>query len=182
MEPYLQGIVEQILAVVKKENSELLNFAENEINSELGIFHMPELAFAYQCGKQVMLHAEKIFGENIPKWGREIGLGNGGLTDLVFIFNDGKKIAIEFKMRTTGEAYIRDIDKLSKIKDVNITRILVAVIDAFAKEPLSDGRVMEIDNDDRSVKLGPIKVLETKQSWYKREVSAVVGIWKIKPA
>ena len=180
MERYIQNITDEIVQVAKEENRKLLTIANHESNSKLGIFHMPELAFAYECGKQIMQNANEIFEENIPEWCRESVLDkNAGPTDLVFAFDDGQKIAIEFKMRDTGDAYTRDLEKLSNIKDNNITRIFCAIVDTMEKDLPYDGRVTKINDDLRTEKLY-MNSIKTKQTWYESEVYALIGIWKIR--
>jgi len=178
MKKYINEINKQILEVAEKENKQLMQIANSDLNSELGIFHMPELAFAYECGKQIMQNANNIFENNIPQWCREFDLGNGGPSDLVFNFNDGYKIVIEFKMRDTAEAYLRDLAKLSKLNDEKIIKLFCAVIDVFPKDLENDGRVKKIDTDLRTKKL-VIKSFNTNQRWYKSEVHALIGIWKV---
>ncbi|RLA84606.1 MAG: hypothetical protein DRG78_00880 [Epsilonproteobacteria bacterium] len=179
MDKYIKNIIEKIIAVAKKENKQLLQIANNDLNTELGIFHMPELAFAYECGKQIMQNPNDIFGENIPQWSRELDLGNGGPSDLVFVFNNGYKIVIEFKMRDTADAYINDLDKLSELIDTKIIKLFCAVIDVFPKDLENDGRVKKINDDKRTANLELVS-FKTNQTWYKSEVHALVGIWKVK--
>jgi len=182
-ETYIKRCIEKIEGVVIKENKLLSKIAEsdttNNLNKDIGIFHMPELAFAYECGKNIMLDANNIFDGNIPKWHRELDLGNGGPSDLVFEFKDKSKIVIEFKMRDTIEAYISDLKKLSKLQDEKTVKLFCAVIDVFANTSEKDGRVVKINNDKRTKK-PYIKLFETRQAWYKKEVKALVGIWEVK--
>ena len=185
MEKYIENIATKIVEVAEKENQALMTIAKSGLNSKIGIFHMPELAFAYECGKQIMQDAKEIFGDNIPQWCRELVLDKKvGPTDLVFVFNDGQKIAIEFKMRDTGDAYHKDLLKLSNIKDHNVTRIFCAIIDTFEKDLQDDGRVIKINdfNEESSFKVksvGDLKSFKTNQTWYANNVSALVGIWKL---
>ena len=51
MEKYIENIASKIIEVVEKENQQLMTIAKSGANSKIGIFHMPELAFAYECGK-----------------------------------------------------------------------------------------------------------------------------------
>ena len=180
METYIENIARKIVEVAEKENQQLMAIAKSGANPKIGIFHMPELAFAYECGKQIMQDVNKIFGDNIPEWSREKKLENGGLTDLIFAFDDGQKIAIEFKMRGTGTAYLDDLDKLSKLKDAKTTKIFCAIIDTFKKDLRHDGRVIEINDDSRTEKNLYLVSFATNQTWYESDVSALVGIWKIK--
>jgi len=178
MERYIDSIINEIVEVAQNENQELMKIANNDLNSELGIFHMPELAFAYQCGKQIMKNSNNIFEENIPQWCREFDLGNGGPSDLVFNFANGYKIVIEFKMRDTADAYLSDLTKLSKLQDEKIIKLFCAVIDVFPKNLENDGRVKKINTDSRTKEL-IVKLFNTNQTWYKSEIQALVGIWKV---
>lgn len=178
MERYIDSIINKIVEVAKNENQELMQIANNDLNSELGIFHMPELAFAYECGKQIMKKPNNIFEENIPQWCREFDLGNGGPSDLVFNFANGYKIVIEFKMRDTADAYLSDLTKLSKLQDEKTVKLFCAVIDTMKKDLPFDGRVTKI-NDDKRTKNLYLDSFKTNQTWYKSEVHALVGIWKV---
>ena len=95
----VEEISKKICLIAEKENTEL-----SKISNE-GIFHMPELAFAYLCGKEIMRDKEIYFGDSEVKWIREFDFGNGGPTDLIFEINGNEKIAIEFKLRDTTQAY-----------------------------------------------------------------------------
>ena len=178
MEKYIDNIRRKIVEVAKKENNELIKIADSNLNSELGIFHMPELAFAYECGKKIMQDSDNIFGDNTPKWCRELKLDNRGPSDLVFQFKDESKIVIEFKMRDTVDAYISDVDKLSKLQDRKIVKLFCAVIDTMKKDLPFDGRVKKI-NDDKRTETLYLDSFKTNQTWYKSEIHALVGIWKI---
>jgi len=167
-------ISQVIVNVAIQENSTLSSLVKE------GIFYMPELAFAYDCGKAIMAKSKSIFGDNTPTWLREVGLENGGPTDLVFEFNDGKKIAIEFKLRDTSHAYIRDIKKLSELKDNNTLRIFCALIDVFTDKLPDDGRQKAIED------LKEYKVIEilketfpTKSYGYVSPMSCVVALWTV---
>ena len=179
MEKTLYEIANKIVEVAEEENKQLMELPGSS-KQNLGIFHMPELAFAYECGKQIMKNAKNIFhNDNIPSWQREISLGNGGPSDLVFEFQDGYKIVIEFKMRDTIDAYLGDLSKLSKLEDSRTSKLFCAIVDVFQKDLDNDGRVSRINNDPRTEKL-KIKSFYTKQTWYKSDVYALTGIWKVK--
>jgi len=178
MKKYIEGIADKIIKVAREENKQLMEIADNSLNQDLGIFNMPELAFAYECGKQIMQNANVLFGKNIPQWSRELNLGNGGPSDLVFNFNDGNQIVIEFKMRDTADAYFSDLNKLSELKDEKIIKLFCAVIDVFPKDLKNDGRVTKVNNDEKTKAIA-IDSFKTNQSWYTSEVHALVGIWKV---
>jgi hypothetical protein len=184
MERYIEGITKKIVEVAKNENKELMQISNNDLNSELGVFHMPELAFAYECGKQIMQNANNIFGENIPQWCRELNLGNGGPSDLVFIFNDGYKIVIEFKMINDKYAYRKDLEKLSEL-DGKVYKIFCALIDINKKEldndNIIDGRVMDI-NQYITKNLYKTKILKDnlfKTNHSRTHMYCYVGIWQL---
>ena len=180
MEKYIENIAKKIIEVAEEENKQLMAIAKSGANAKIGIFHMPELAFVYECGKQIMQNSNEIFGDNIPEWCRELGLGNGGLTDLVFAFNDGQKIAIEFKMINDKYEYRRDLDKLSKL-DKNTVKIFCALVDINKKEldgdNITDGRITYIEEGNKSYSITPIrkKLFETKNS--RANMFGYVGIW-----
>ncbi len=178
MKRYTQNIVDKIVQVAKEENKQLLDIAKNDLNSKIGIFHMPELAFAYECGKQIMQNANEIFESNIPKWCREAPLKDAGPSDLVFEFSDNTKIVIEFKMRGKGPAYIRDINKLEKLVDKKYIKLFCAIVDTFTEKLPYDGRIETVDDDERTEQLY-LNSFKTNQTWYESEVYGLVGIWKV---
>ena len=159
--------------------------AENEDNilSELageGIFHMPELAFAYDCGKAIIEKSSKIFGTNKVKWNREIDLGNGGPTDLVLTINNSYRVAIEFKMRDTSTAYENDIKKLAKLNDKETIKIFCALVDVLEKDRNDDGRQAHIENLQGHI-VSPIHKVsfKTNQNWYKSPVFCYACVWSV---
>jgi len=175
-ETYLIKIAETIGKVAEQEDTELKEFNE-------GIFHMPELAFAYKCGKQIMKNSDMIFGDIKPKWKREVDLGNGGPTDLVFEFDNDRKIAIEFKMRDTRHSYKRDLEKLAKLNDKNTVRIFCALIDVSNKDLPDDGRQKYVEEFDgmevRSLNEPKVSFEINQDRYPSLLVSCVVGVWSV---
>lgn len=170
----VKNLARLITNVAIKENQTL------SLIPKLGIFHMPELAFAYECGKAAMLDSENVFGNDIPTWVREKDLGNGGPTDLLFEFDNGKRIAIEFKIRDTVSSYKKDIEKLSKLPDVDTIKIFCALIDVFDKKLPDDGRQAELEKaSGNEVHVVSKTIISTSQDWYKSPTSCVVCIWSI---
>ncbi len=170
----IDNLAKLITEVAKKENDVLSGIPD------LGIFHMPELAFAYECGKAAMLNSAEIFGHNTPIWVREKDLGNGGPTDLLFEFNDGNKIAIEFKLRDNSDSYKKDVVKLSKLPDENTIKIFCALIDVFDKKLPDDGRQEEVEaNSGHQIKVISKSSFPTKQNWYQTPTSCVVCLWLV---
>lgn len=146
-----------------------------------GIFFMPELAFAYACGKAVLANAGSIFPSDNPAWGREVDLGAGGPSDLVLMLPSNKRIVVEFKMRDTVTSYLADIAKLSRIDDDNVARIFCVLLDAFTKE-LPDNRVASIQEMSPvplTPLMEPFQTFPTQQNRYKGEISCVIAVWAI---
>ncbi len=101
-----------ILDVAQKENKILME------QHGKGIFFMPELAFAYLCGKSIMKNQTEIFGKADYRWVREKEYKNYGIADLVFeaLDDSSPEVVIEFKMDDTSHKYLRDIKKLRSLK------------------------------------------------------------------
>lgn len=174
----MQRIGQAIASVAMREDADL-----NSISGE-GIFHMPELAFAYACGKAIMARSSEIFGEAIPKWRREANLGNGGPTDLVFEYADGTRIAIEFKLRSSGLAYQQDIAKLLRLDPTTHCTAFCALVDTFTTQLPDDGRIGSVESYDKArvvSLLEPKPSFPSRQSWYTNDVCCVVGFWSVAP-
>lgn len=170
----IQDEIAQVIVSVAKNEDSLLSKIANQ-----GIFHMPELAFVYECGKQIMLNSEKIFGKNHVVWIREKDLGNGGPTDLVFELDNGYMVAIEFKLRDTSHSYIRDVNKLSKLSEKTL-KLFCALIDVFDSKLPDDGRQSALENHpDANVKQVKKQYFSTKQNWYDSPTSCHVCVWTI---
>ena len=59
-----------------------------------------------------------------------------------------------------------------------IVKLFCAVIDTMKKDLPFDGRVKKI-NDDKRTETLYLDSFKTNQTWYKSEIHALVGIWKI---
>ena len=106
-----------------------------------GIFFMPELAFVFECGIEIMKKKYDIFRHmnTFPEMKREENLGNGGPSDLIFDFGNSK-IIIEFKMIYKEDDYHRDIKKLKKL-DNSYTKLFCALTDVTLKDIDICGRI-----------------------------------------
>ncbi|WP_036800865.1 hypothetical protein [Photobacterium marinum] len=173
MHEYEMKIAEAIYQTAIKYDRDLSQEADE------GIFFMPELAFVFQCGLEIMRKRNSIFGNSKVEWLREINLGNGGPCDLAFIINDSHKIVLEFKLRNTSTSYLRDIEKLSKLSPVSHTRLFCALIDVFQEQP-QDGRLVYLNTHSPT----PLKKIfcssfPTKTSYYQKPISCQVMVWKL---
>jgi hypothetical protein len=172
----LKKIGEQVYDVAVKEDLSLLE------SSGKGIFFVPELAFAYLCGKSIMENRKKIFGDLDAVWTREVNLGSDGPTDMVIELSSGISIAIEFKLRDTATAYVKDLEKLSRLSGDQYIKTFCALIDTFTKSLPGDGRIAAIESIKPNYKVESIlkpNPFATKQDWYAGEVSCVVGFWEV---
>lgn len=181
-----EKIAYMIGEMAKTENMELMYITEEK----QGIFHMPELAFAYACGKTIMKHRLVVFDTSEVTWHRERSF-NSGPVDLVFECKD-QIFAIEFKMRNTADAYKADIAKLAALEikpdHKQLSRIFCALVDVFEKcENNDDGRLNAIDEYDiqtdeydiQTERLCESVVIPTVQDWYIQPTSCVVGVWSV---
>ncbi|MFD2175974.1 hypothetical protein [Veronia pacifica] len=171
----IEKIADIICQTARDEDIELSELA-NE-----GIFWMPELAFVYQCGKNIIREAESVFGTSEVIWCREKNYGNGGPTDLAFELPNGELLAIEFKLRATTTAYEGDVKKLCRISRPQTTRLFCALVDVFESVITGDdGRQKHIETLP-GYRVTPIKKLSfsTKQNWYKSPVKCVACVWSV---
>lgn len=104
-------LFETIVEVAKNENEELTQkFGK-------GIYFMPELAFAYLCGKSIMMKQNTIFNGAEYSWVREKEYKRYGVADLVLETKTyNPEIVIEFKMDDTYHNYLKDVEKLRSLK------------------------------------------------------------------
>lgn len=100
----------------------ILDFAKSENdflreNFQKGIFHMPELGFAYEAGKRIAVWMNQHYGSSEYIWVREKTLSKEGPTDLVFETTrlGQPNYAIEFKLDNTYHSYTSDIRKLNRL-------------------------------------------------------------------
>ena len=131
-----------------EENKELLKLTENG----MGLKKMPELAFAYECGKAIFRNRKTILNSSDYTWERELVIEKGlGPSDLVFLSEDSHlpHYVIEFKLDDTWHKYKADIKKLKEIKDENCVNIFC-----------SFKHVFKYGNTDQSI--GFIEILQTE--------------------
>lgn len=176
----LQDIAQIFSDVAYEEDKWLFNKYEE------GIFFMPELAYAYACGKAVMEKKMEIFGQKKIKWIREEKIGEGGPSDLIFdLPDDDVKIVVEFKMRSRDDSYLADIKKLIHLKGTKYVRIFCALVDRLTKDNKPDLRIVNLVQSAASEfitlrpLIEPFPEFPTKQHWYVGETNCVVGVWHV---
>jgi hypothetical protein len=149
-----------------------------------GIFFMPELAFAYEVGKEIYFNRKSIlFNENYV-WKREGKVGQGyGIADLIFENKNDLKdtIVIEFKVLNKEGEFERDIIKLQKLPD-HYLRLFCALEDIFVKDsnmPTSR-RIFRVS--ERHSGLKPIvkePFFFSTASNYQQPVFCSVELWRV---
>ena len=111
---HISRIAREFLGIAIKNDS-LLKRVNNT-----GIFFMPEIAFAYECGIFIAMNKSGMIESNEHHWLREKNLGLGPI-DCLFLSEDkkGQSLVIEFKMDDTIQAYAKDIEKLHKLNSAD---------------------------------------------------------------
>lgn len=114
-----------------KENDELINL------TKYGLKKMPELAFAYQCGKEIFRLRNIILNSSDYTWEREYTInGCTGPSDVVFLNEDGNlpNYVIEFKLDATSYKYSDDIEKLKNIKEEKWVKLFCSFKHVFIED------------------------------------------------
>ena len=159
---------------------------ENELKAITGegVFFAPELYIGFRISKAIYLNRKNIFGDENVKWHREIKEGDSGPSDIVFQIPEEKDIkknktimVIELKLRSTYDAYKRDIMKLQRIKEVPYKYFCV-LLDSFIED--NDERVKNLYNIE-GVNLVQIdhRFFKTKQDWYASQVYCNLNLIKV---
>ncbi len=178
---HLHSITDNIYSViknvVKREESELKTLCNKSI------FSMPEIALAYEIGKQIYINRELIFGCKDVEWMREISHNNEcGPSDLSFEIEleTGNFIywTIEFKVAGKKQDYLADIQKLKKLPK-NHEGLFCAVMDSWPDKP--DVRA-ELFRDKKLVDKIYRETLkfETTSHKYQNQILTVVGFGRAK--
>ena len=119
----------ELIAIVSKETIINEEFELKNIASK-GIFYMPEIAFAYQVGKNIMKAPTAIAEGWI--WDRETTLqGYDGIADIVISLPNNHKIIVEFKMVDKIGKYEADIWRLRDTAG-DYTKTFCVLIDTFS--------------------------------------------------
>ncbi len=168
--------IAKVFAKVAEEEDALLSRL-----CDKGIFSMPELAYAYDCGKAVMTDAKGIFGETTVTWRREEKVGLGGPCDLRFELSSGSHIFVEFKVRSTSDKYLADVKKLKELKITDGDfRIFCALSDKFTNEDI-DRRLRTFEEEAREANCkltrlhDPFPQFETRPG----KLDCVVAVWLV---
>lgn len=138
----------------------------------------PELHIAFECEKEIMTNRQEIWGQKSFDWIRERKFKNYGYADLVFE-SDSTKYIIEFKVLQTIDAYIKDIEKLKKLKTQNFEKMFCAIL-CFFKHQKNEhiNKLAELYGNEIKLilKTPPI---ETWGMSYTKKIYYSTVIWKI---
>lgn len=171
---FIELLREKIIEVAENEDKEL-----ERLCSE-GIFFVPELAFAYLVGKEIM--KSDVAKENKLELIREQKISSDyGIADLVLKGEGLKTIVVEFKMQAKDVNYIGDIKKLQKINE-DYEKIFCALIDVFPDALESDGRIIKLEETFKGEieRIGYFYHFPTKYSYYQKTTHCLIGIWRVK--
>jgi hypothetical protein len=155
----------------------------DDINKDLcetndtGIYFAPELYVAFRLGQEIMRSRFKVFGTENVEWLREINLGNGGPSDIVFNTHDGMYIVIELKLRNNYDAYKADIEKLKKLPD-NYCKYFCVLLDSFSDS--TDDRLIKLKKHygDSLRGLGHHS-FKTWNNWYSKQIFCHLKLYRI---
>ncbi len=174
MSPILTNIANTIVDVARSEDLLLRRVGQ-------GIFFVPELAFVHAVGRAIASKALEIFGTTEVKWMPETALKAGVRTDLVFEVREQPTYAFEFKCGGKGEAYVADIKKLAALPVERYERVFCALIDAWPENISTDPRIRAVENSGVPVHrlVEHFDFFSPLNARYKKQVSCVVGIWRV---
>jgi hypothetical protein len=149
-----------------------------------GILVMPEVAFAFEVGKEIYLTRRTVLLNENYEWNREVKLKKDSkeLTDLVFENKKNKNdiIAIEFKILSKEDEYQKDIDKLKSLPN-NYLKIFCALEDILAskKEEDSCRRIFRLKENGQPIKQIGEKFFIKTWHWLKKEYLCSVEVWEV---
>ena len=150
-----------------------------------GIFFMPELAFAYDVGKEIYLTRKAVLLDESYEWKREEKVAEGyGIADL--IFENGKRedrIVFEFKVLSKDYKYKADILKLKELPKENL-KLFCSLEEVFTKSinDESNRRIKRIaaDYKDSISKVGEDFYFSTDlKPRYQQDVVCFVELWRV---
>lgn len=139
-----------------------------------GVFSVPELAYAYLVGKEFASRRRFGHGKEVV-WEREKGLGGAGPTDLVLTVDEAV-MAVEFKVRSTYDAYERDVEKLAASRAG--LGVFCALVDRSAGAP--DPRIEHVDGLGGVTRLvRDFEAFPTRTGRYAGSIECVVAAWVV---
>lgn len=165
----------QFFETIKKEVLSI----DSDLNSinKTGIYFAPEHYIAFRLGRAIYLNREIIFGIKEIEWLREIKLGNGGPSDIVF--KDTNVISvIELKLRKTYYSYKLDIEKLKRL-DGNYNRYFCVLLDSFSENNDDRLRKLELEFKGLLFNIGHHS-FKTWNNWYENQIFCNLNLYSIK--
>lgn len=141
-----------------------------------GVYFAPELYITFCIGKDILQNQQSVFNTTNVEWLREINLGNGGPTDIIFKIGD-KYTIIELKIRDNIHSYKTDIEKLKRLK-LNAQKFFCVLLDSFTVA--NDSRLIELENQysDTISKIGHF-AFPTWNNFYKKQIFCNLNLYSI---
>ncbi len=141
-----------------------------------GVYFSPELYVAFCIGREISKNRNEIFQQDEIEWIREIDLGNGGPSDIVFKCEE-LLIVIELKLRGTYNSYKADIEKLRRLKG-KYRKYFCVLLDSFTEQ--NDGRLIKIENEyANGIERVGHYAFPTWNNWYQRQVYCNLNLYEI---
>lgn len=146
--------------------------------SNKGVYFAPELHLAFCIGQKIMENRTQIFGDERVEWLREINLGNGGPSDIIFKYLDTNKYkVIELKLRDNYDAYRKDIIKLLKLPE-NYSKYFCVLLDSFSTT--NDERLIRLESEFK----GNIECIghfsfPTWNNWYEKGIHCNINLYSV---
>lgn len=174
--PSIRLLADAVHHVAKRENDALEEILGNSDRGS--IFDVPELAFSYLVGKEMLSQSRKRLGHEASlDWAQERSLGNGGPTDLVFRADGARPLAVEFKVSGTSPAYDADIAKLARLDGETYDRVFCALVDAFSTTGERDQRIEKLGADQRVERIGKCAPLPARHAGYVSDIVCIPTLW-----
>jgi hypothetical protein len=159
--------------VARSEDQDLLTLCDQ------GIFFMPELAYAFAVGRQVMACKTELFpAASSVTWQREIVLNATGPTDLVLTLEPVGKVLIEFKVSGKAPSYVSDVDKLLRTGGDDL-RIFCALIDYIGDPDERPSILARERPSEVALIVEPIPGFPTRHGGYAHPTTCLVASWLV---
>lgn len=147
-----------------------------KISNGTGIYFSPELYVAFCLGREISKNRKEIFRQDKVEWLREIDLGNGGPSDIVFKSEEHLTV-FELKLRGTYDSYKADIEKLKRLKD-GIRKYFCVLLDSFTQQ--NDDRLIKIEKEYlTAIKNVGHFAFPTWNNWYQRQIYCNLNLYEI---
>ena len=158
-----------------KETVLKIDIELKQINNT-GVYFAPELYITFCIGKDILQNQQSVFNTTNVEWLREINLGNGGPTDIIFKIGD-KYTIIELKIGDNIHSYKRDVEKLKRLS-INAEKFFCVLLDSFTDT--NDNRLIELESQYGNIisKIAHYQ-FPTWNKFYKKQIFCNINLYLI---